>query len=186
MPSPDQPADDHMFRTEGMSRRIPYPNRRRQRAEHMAAVVMNAIAPVLRNDGEVNGNRHAQRALEDIFNAIGVEVITDQDRAAAGLRLRDWGGYTLEELAILEAHRLSSMMKPMVGAIPVWMGVDFAIDAIKPEDLTEGDVDRVAKAIEAAVMRCGPIYEVDLKAIARDAIIADRTRSRTFVKDAKL
>lgn len=69
---------------------------------------------------------------------------------------------------------------------PVFFGMDFAADAIKPEDLTGGDIDRVAKAIEAAVMRCGPIHDVDLKAIATAAIIADRTRSRTFVKDAKL
>jgi hypothetical protein len=125
--------------------------------------------------------RRCWEDLTKIFYANGAEVITDADRATAGLKPRDNLGYTLDELHILEAHSTLAMTAPMVV-----MGMDFAKDAIKPEDLTEGDVDRVAKAIEAAVMRCGPIYDVDLKAIARDAIIADRTRSRTFVKDAKL
>lgn len=162
--------------------RFPYPNRRRQRAEHLVAIVMNAIGPVIRNDGEVNGPRHAQRALTEIFSAIGVDVITDFDRHEAGLPLRGAEGYTPEELYLLDMKFRNALLDNT----PVFFGMDFAKDAIKPGDLTQNEVDRVANAIEAAVMRCGPIFDVDLKAIARDAIIADRTRSRTFVKDAKL
>lgn len=60
-------------------------------------------------DRENNNYRKAYNALYEAFHQAGVEVLTDHDRAMAGLPTRDVKGWTPQELAILEAARLLKM-----------------------------------------------------------------------------
>jgi hypothetical protein len=85
---------------------------RQQRADELTARVMSVIGKYLeRHDGEAC--RDAGHALFDLFYGSGVEVISDADRAAAGLLQRDEQGLTPEELQILEARRMQIMLAPM-------------------------------------------------------------------------
>ena len=60
-----------------------------------------------------NLHRDCARELFDLFHAKGVQIITDDDRRAAGLPPRDENGMTMEELAILEENMLAAMRRPI-------------------------------------------------------------------------
>lgn len=90
--------------------RMMMPDRRRLRAQALTAAVIQVIEPYL------DTRRLLRRASDDVFNLFmtkGVEVITDQERAEAGLSPRNDLGLTPEELAAIEHRRLELMLRPM-------------------------------------------------------------------------
>lgn len=91
---------------------IPWNDMRRLRADALTAHVMRIISPYI-TDYENNLHAKAHEALYKVFHDAGVEVITDMDRAAAGLMPRDDQGYTRDELQILEMRRREAMMRPL-------------------------------------------------------------------------
>jgi hypothetical protein len=106
------------------------PDRRRIRAEVIAHQIALAISPQIerlerledwacrqREDADKQGMRprHRLDIYEKIFEALylaGAEVITDADRAAAGLEFRDAKGLTPTELRILEDRLIAAMLSP--------------------------------------------------------------------------
>ncbi len=91
---------------------IPWQDMRRLRADALTAHVMRVIAPYI-TDVENNLHAKAHRELYKVFHDAGVEIITDMDRASAGLMPRNDQGYTREELQILEHRRREAMLSPL-------------------------------------------------------------------------
>ncbi len=91
---------------------IPWTDMRRIRADAMTAHIMRIISPFI-TDVENDAHRHAHAALYKAFHDVGAEIITDMDRASAGLMPRNDQGYTREELQILEMRRRDAMLRPM-------------------------------------------------------------------------
>lgn len=85
----------------------------RQRNQTMAVVhfVMQAIAKHIPDDGP--HRKYATRDLFDALQAAGVDIITNEDRAKAGLPPRGPKGWTDHELQILEAKRMEALLSPM-------------------------------------------------------------------------
>lgn len=88
-------------------------DRRRMRADALTAHVMHAISGYLCRHGDEDGAREASRALFNMFYEAGADIVTDLDRAIAGLAPRDHNGLTREELQIMEAKRTEAMLRPM-------------------------------------------------------------------------
>lgn len=95
------------------------PDMRLNRARQMTAHVMHAIGKYITNE-EDNFHARASRDLLDLFYDNGVDIITDQMRADAGLPLRGEKGWTNEELQIMEARRIEAMLKPASYLMPVY------------------------------------------------------------------
>lgn len=106
------------------------PDRRRMRANIVAHHVLHALEPFIdRLDrleqfarrgqedaagrtGRMDTRRQIYRSLFDLLYATGVEVISDADRAAAGLEPRNERGLTERELQIMEARLIEAMLAP--------------------------------------------------------------------------
>ena len=88
-------------------------DRRRIRAQQLTAHIMHAIEKYLCQHGEVDGAREANATLFEMLYEAGADIITDLDRANAGLPPRNHSGLTREELYIMEAKRIEAMLKPM-------------------------------------------------------------------------
>ena len=113
------------------------PDRRRIRAEIIAHHIALAINPQIERlerledwayrqceDADKQGlrPRHMRDIYEKIFEVLylaGAEVITDADRAAAGLEWRDAKGLTPTELRILEDRLTTAMLSPAPFVQPV-------------------------------------------------------------------
>ena len=106
------------------------PDYRRLRAQVVAHNVLHALEPWIerlerleewqereRKDGDKRGRPRTRRdiheALFSLFFAIGVEVITDADRAAAGLDPRNERGLTEYEMRAMEERRMEAMLRPV-------------------------------------------------------------------------
>lgn len=87
-------------------------DRRRMRANQLTAHIMHTIGKYLCRHGEVDGAREASAALFEMLYEAGADIITDLDRANAGLAPRDHSGMTREELHILEMKRIEAMLAP--------------------------------------------------------------------------
>lgn len=87
-------------------------DRRRLRANSLAAAVMQVITPYIR-DEDGQERKEAYYAMLKLFLTEGVEVLTDNDRLAAGLPPRDEKGWTPDELAVFEAVRLEALARPV-------------------------------------------------------------------------
>lgn len=99
---------------------IPWPNRRKMRADALAAMTMRAVERYLDNSPEAldhNVRKRAHQELFDMFYQVGADIVTDLDRANAGLPARNSEGYTDEELQILEASKREMMIRPMLGTV---------------------------------------------------------------------
>lgn len=97
--------------------RIPWPDLRRNRAMQFTAAVMNKVGPYIR-DETGHEMRDAHDALFELFFQEGVDVITDHDRAEAGLPPRGPDGRTVEEMVALEARRLEMLTRPLAVFVP--------------------------------------------------------------------
>jgi hypothetical protein len=85
------------------------PELRRHHAYALTAHIMNAIGKYL-DRGEVDGARKASRDLFEAIYEAGAYIVTDADRAGAGLPMRGPYGLTREELRILEHKHIEAMM----------------------------------------------------------------------------
>lgn len=84
-------------------------NRRYIRTQQLLGLVLHHLRPYL----DPGDQRDVARVLEELFHTSGVQIITEADRAAAGLPPRDHNGMTLEELAVYEARIMEAMLKPL-------------------------------------------------------------------------
>lgn len=88
-------------------------NRRHIRTQQLLGQVLHHIAPYLDPNPERRADRDVARVLEELFHCSGVQIITEADRAAAGLPPRDHNGMTLEKLSIYEARMMEVMLRPL-------------------------------------------------------------------------
>lgn len=84
------------------------PNRRRRGAEILAHAIVKDIEPHI-FEGE---QRDVLEKLYRMFHAAGIDVITDEDRANAGLPARDAYGWTDAELQAIERWRTELLSRP--------------------------------------------------------------------------
>lgn len=89
------------------------PELRRVRAQQTTAHIMHIVSKYLCDHGEMDGHKHASRELMEALYESGAEVITDIDRATAGLPPRGPYGLTAEELRIRGARLTEAMLRPM-------------------------------------------------------------------------
>ena len=79
----------------------------------MLGAVFHVVGKYVCDHTGANLYRRCAEELFDFFCSQGVQVITDAERAAAGLPLRDENGLTEEELQILENKMLEAMRAPL-------------------------------------------------------------------------
>lgn len=89
------------------------PQHRRIRAQQITAHIMHIIGKYLCDHGKVRGHMEASQELMEALYESGAQIITDADRAAAGLLPRGPLGLTVEELRIMEARLTEAMLRPM-------------------------------------------------------------------------
>lgn len=101
-----------------MSRSSVVINRRQMRAQVVSHHVMHALEPFIdilqRRDPKGQYRREIYGVLFNLFFATGVEVITDADRAAAGLSPRNEYGLTAEEFHLMEEKLEAAMRAPVM------------------------------------------------------------------------
>lgn len=97
---------------------VSWPNLRIRRAEMLAGIVMHLISPMIEQHDEVDLRSVAYRKLVEFFATVGVDVVTDFERQAAGLPMRDLQGYAPEELHALEIYRRAAMLQPFAVQFP--------------------------------------------------------------------
>jgi hypothetical protein len=97
---------------------LPPPNLRQARADQLTAQIMQIIGKYLCQHGDHRPPRDAVRDLYETFCEAGVEIITDADRAAAGLEPRGPYGLTMTELCILELRRREALLQPIIVKMP--------------------------------------------------------------------
>lgn len=94
-------------------------DRRRRRSMVLLSAIMQIVHKhVTFSTVERNIADDIHHQLLTTFLDHGVEIITDADRAEAGLPPRGREGWTGVELCILEHARLSAMMAPIVVHLP--------------------------------------------------------------------
>lgn len=88
-------------------------NKRYVRSQQLLAQVLHIVEPYLRESSkEGSPVRDVARELGELFHCSGVQIITEGDRAAAGLPPRDHYGMTLDEIRIIEHKLLLASMAP--------------------------------------------------------------------------
>ncbi len=85
------------------------PDRRRTRAMPIVHAIIHIVRKYVREDRESEALRDLSHKLFEKMHRDGAEIITDADRAEAGLPPRGPDGWTMEELALLEARRMERM-----------------------------------------------------------------------------
>lgn len=86
-------------------------NRRHLRTQQLLGHVLHHIGPYLAKDQV----RNIANVLSDLFHTTGAYIVTDADRAAAGLPIRDHNGLTLDELVIIERQLIATMLEKLPG-----------------------------------------------------------------------
>jgi hypothetical protein len=86
-------------------------NRRYMRAQLLLGHTMSIVGKHICDcdHSQRNHHRDCARELLDLFFDSGAQIITDAERAEAGLPPRDEHGMTEDELQILENHALAAM-----------------------------------------------------------------------------
>lgn len=84
---------------------------RRNRAMPLTAAIFDKMRPFI----EPDRLRDAHEELYSLLLQEGIEILTDQTRAEAGLPPRGPDGWTAAELHALEASRLQLLLPPSVG-----------------------------------------------------------------------
>lgn len=92
--------------------RLAYPDHRIARANSLTAHIMSIVGKYLCDHGDSKGRRDASRDLYEAIYESGVDIITDADRAVAGLPARGPFGLTVEQLRILDARYTEAMLRP--------------------------------------------------------------------------
>ena len=91
-------------------------DKRRARAQQLAAHLFRAIEPHL---AAVADHRDVFDALYAIVHGEGWDIVTDADRASAGLPPRDEMGWTAAELHALEHARFQQLLGPQTDSIKI-------------------------------------------------------------------
>lgn len=99
--------------TEQLKRR----DMRLMRAQHLVSAVMQKLSPYF-DERQDSARRDAYEALLELFHSEGVDVITDAQRADAGLPPRGPDGYTAEEVLAIEKRRLDVLTGPIYATFP--------------------------------------------------------------------
>jgi hypothetical protein len=92
-------------------------NMRMMRARSLVGAVMSKIDPFLDHDQD-HVRKGVYEALLELFHSEGVDVITDAQRADAGLPPRGPDGWTMEEIVAIEHHRLNVLTAPIYARFP--------------------------------------------------------------------
>jgi len=87
------------------------PDRRRHQVMAIVALVMDAIGKHIPDDG--HSHKHATYDLLEALDKAGIDIITEEDRARAGLPPRGPKGWTHQELQIMDHKRLMVMLEPL-------------------------------------------------------------------------
>lgn len=93
---------------------MPPHDRRMHRAQVLVAQVMRLASPYICEHEDRDGARHLYDELLKLFWNGGFDIVTDADRADAGLPIRGRDGWTADELLMLERAHLEAMMKPII------------------------------------------------------------------------
>lgn len=117
--SEDYTATELLYREGRPDRFLAPMDLRRQRATVLAAEVMRLVDPYICEHGEARGHRDVFDALYRMFWNGGFDIISDMDRAKAGLPPRGYSGWTADELRALERQRLVALMTPPQMIVPV-------------------------------------------------------------------
>jgi hypothetical protein len=93
---------------------MPWPNLRVERAKRLSYEIMRTL------DGYLPDRlrREVHNELLKLLSMEGVEIVTDDERTAAGLPPRDARGYTPDELVALEQSRLNALNRPLTIMVP--------------------------------------------------------------------
>jgi hypothetical protein len=86
------------------------PDRQRRQIQAIAHLIMDAIGKHIPDDG--NSRKHALYDLFDALEKAGIDIITKEDREAAGLAPRGPKGWTVTELQVMEAKRMEALLRP--------------------------------------------------------------------------
>lgn len=89
------------------------PEYRMIRAMQLTSHIMRIVRKYLCDHDGTKGHKGATQDLMEVLYESGAEVITDADRAVAGLPARGPYGLTAEELGILEMRRVEAMLGPV-------------------------------------------------------------------------
>ena len=89
---------------------------RLMRAQHLVAAVMQKLGPYF-DDRQDSARRDAYEALLELFRSEGVDVITDAQRADAGLSPRGPDGYTVDEMLAIEKRRIDMLAAPLIATL---------------------------------------------------------------------
>ncbi len=89
------------------------PELRRHHANALTAHIMHIIGKHLCEHGDAHGARDVSRELFEVIYESGAYIVTDADRAGAGLPMRGPYGLTREELKIMEMKRIEAMLAPL-------------------------------------------------------------------------
>jgi hypothetical protein len=98
--------------------RLPHYDKRMHRAQVLTAQIMRLADPYICSHGESNGHRRFYDELMKLFWNGGFDVLTDADRAEAGLPIRGRNGWTEDELQAFERYKLEAMMRPLTVTVP--------------------------------------------------------------------
>lgn len=89
-------------------------DKRRIRSQMLLSEILHIVGKYISDDDRRrNAERELAYELGDKLFERGVEIITDEDRRVAGLLPRGPEGWTMAELAALEAKRLELIYAPM-------------------------------------------------------------------------
>jgi hypothetical protein len=91
---------------------------RMYRAQSLMHAVLQRIDPYLDPELGNHARRDVYEALLKLFHDEGVDVITDAQRADAGLPPRGPDGWTIEEMMAIEKRRLDILTAPIYAAFP--------------------------------------------------------------------
>lgn len=87
---------------------------RMRRAQVFVAQIMRIIErDICDHTEDTRVRQRLQRDLISVFYGDGFDIVTDQDRSAAGLSLRGDMGWTYDELRVLERQRLEWLARPV-------------------------------------------------------------------------
>jgi hypothetical protein len=87
------------------------PDRQRNQTMAVAHFIMQAIGKHIPDDG--SSRKYAMYDLVEALDKAGVDIITAEHRANAGLLPRGPKGWTNHELQVLEAKRMEALLSPM-------------------------------------------------------------------------
>ncbi len=107
---------ERLYREDRLNRLAPH-DRRMLRAQVLTAQVMRLADPYLCTH-EGGNHRCFYDELMKLFWNGGFDILTDADRAEAGLPIRGRNGWTVDELRELERYRLEAMMRPLTVTVP--------------------------------------------------------------------